>query len=124
MKNNKQDELFRRANKRVILIALASFSLCVGAGVLGFYQGTPTRLSEKTAATLGAPASFQRWRNHFYGSHVDAYQWVCRKTTEGEPKGHYCTVEGGQGRIRTLYCNEKSCDIVILVHEARWFSAP
>ena len=94
----------------------------------------PVSLPEKKVQkTIEAPpASFLRWRRNFYGDREDAYQWICRKTTEGEPKGHYCTIEGDLGHMWTLYCSERHCDLVTLVHEAKWsktipnpgFSAP
>lgn len=103
-------------------------------GVLSCMTKEPVKLPEKSAqvmTTPAAPPSFQKWLQHFHGSFAAATTWSCRKTTEEEPKGHYCTI-GDPSYVWTLYCNSQYCDVVTLVHEAKWsksipnpgFSAP
>lgn len=88
---------------------------------------TPQQTSE---ASYAAPQSLQKWMSHFSWDG----KWTCRKTTEEEPTGHYCTLQSAYSHsdFVTLFCNSESCDVVTLVHEAKWsrtlpnpgFSAP
>jgi hypothetical protein len=56
--------------------------------------------------------------SHFFET-GDVDDWQCRETTEEEPQGYYCTIQTHSGFL-TLYCNSKYCDLVTLVHQAKW----
>lgn len=104
--------------------------------ILGIIFGCskePVKLPAKEAPKVAPPTvpAVSKWCLRLFEKEC---RWLCRKTGEGEPKGYYCTVASpfDGDYLWTLFCNEKNCNLVTLVHEAKWsktipnprFSAP